>query len=211
MTTDFAHIQGSPLIASVAGEGSLRVKYGNFNFQRFNTCESLIMLKNIIGSIVFTVAVLALINFIGNAMVNPANAPQAPSPVQAEVQAKVQVPVKAEPAPVIAAVSTIAGDVAAGKKTFRRKCLGCHTMGKGDPNRTGPNLWGIVGKETGIAEGYRYSTPMRALGGVWGVKELMGFIAGPRTYLPDSKMTFAGIKKEKDRLNLVAYLATLKD
>lgn len=174
------------------------------------------MLKNIIGSIVFTVAALALINFIGDAMVNPANAPHAPSPVQADVQAPVKAEPVAEPvveaaAPVIAAANNVAGDVAAGKKTFRRKCLGCHTMGKGDPNRTGPNLWGIVGKETGIAEGYRYSKPMRALGGVWGAKELMGFIAGPRTYLPDSKMTFAGIKKEKDRINVVAYLATLKD
>ena len=180
------------------------------------------MLKNIIGSIVFTVAALALINFIGDAMVNPANAPHAPTPLQAEVQA----PVKAEPAPivepaveaaavaaapVVAAAVNVAGDAAAGKKTFRRKCMGCHTVGKGDANRTGPNLWGIVGKETGVAEGYRYSKPMRALGGVWGPKELTGFIAGPRTYLPDTKMTFAGLKNEKDRLNVVAYLTTLKD
>lgn len=166
------------------------------------------MLKNIIGSIVFTVAALALINFIGDAMVNPATAPHAPSPLQAEVQAPVKAPT-AEP--VVAAANSMAGDAAAGKKTFRKKCMGCHTVGKTDSNRTGPNLWAIVGKEIGIAEGYRYSKPMRALGGVWGEKELMGFIAGPRTYLPDTKMTFAGLKKEKDRLNVVAYLATLKD
>lgn len=174
------------------------------------------MLKNIIGSIVFTVAAIALINFIGDTMVNPANAPHATRPMQAEVQAPAKVPTvksegKAVAEPVVAAANSMESNAAAGKKTFRRKCMGCHTVGKGDANRTGPNLWGIVGKETAIAEGFRYSKPMRALGGVWGEKELMGFIAGPRTYLPDTKMTFAGLKKEKDRLNVVAYLSTLKD
>ena len=173
------------------------------------------MFKNIVGSIVFVAAVFALINFVGDVMVKPATAPHAAKPQQAEVQAPTkEAPIAetvAAPVAVAASAGVGAGDVAAGKKVFRRKCMVCHTVGKTDANRTGPNLWGIVGKETAIAKGYRYSKPMRALGGVWGPAELMGFIAGPRTYLPDTKMTFAGLKKEKDRVNVIAYLSSLKD
>ena len=184
------------------------------------------MLKNIIGSIVFTVAVFALVNFIGNVMVNPATAPHAPVVLKAEVSpapaAVKKTPVKKAaptaapvPAPVQEQVAAMtgdaAGDVAAGKKTFRRKCMGCHTVDKGDPNRTGPNLWGIIDRKKAAAEGYRYSKSMRLKGGVWSAAELKAFIAGPRTFIRDTKMTFAGIKKESDRVNIIAYLETLKD
>jgi len=179
------------------------------------------MLKNILGSIVFTAAVFALVNFIGNAMVNPVTAPHQPRAIKAQAQPQAQVPAQAQtetkavaapaaqPATQVAAMAD--GDADDGKKTFRRKCMGCHTVDKGGADRTGPNLWGIIGKEKGIAEGYRYSTPMKALGGVWSEAEIKAFIAGPRTFLPDTKMTFAGLKKEEDRADIIAYLKTLKD
>ena len=186
------------------------------------------MLKNILGSIVFTAAVFALVNFIGNAMVNPATAPHQPRPLKAAVQAQPQVQAQtetkavaeaapapeatapaAQPATQVAAMADDDDD--AGKKLFRRKCMGCHTVDKDGANRTGPNLWNIIGKEKAIAEGYRYSTPMKALGGVWSAAEVAAFIARPRVFVPDTKMTFAGLKKEEDRANLVAYLNTLKD
>lgn len=185
------------------------------------------MLKNILGSIVFTVAVFALVNFIGNMMVNPATAPHQINVQVADVQpAAAPEPTPATaPAPAVQqaveqaveqAVATAAptmgdGDVTAGSKTFRKKCLGCHTAGKDDANRTGPNLWGIVGKAKGASEGYRYSKNMNALGGVWSEEEISAFIAGPRTFLPDTKMTFAGLKNEQDRVDVLAYLKTLKD
>lgn len=192
------------------------------------------MLKNILGSLVFTVAVFVVVNFIGDVMVNPATAPHqgnlkvaevqpapAPEPVQ-ETAAPAQAPEAPAPqaaapdaapdaAPVVEQATAMAGDVDAGGNIFRKKCLSCHTAGKDEANRTGPNLWGIVDKPKGASEGYRYSKNMNALGGVWTTEDISAFIAGPRTFLPDTKMTFAGLKNEQDRANVLAYLKTLKD
>ncbi|MCR4378436.1 MAG: cytochrome c family protein [Rhodospirillales bacterium] len=191
------------------------------------------MLKNILGSIVFVVVVLALINFIGDAMVDPATSPQSPSPLKAEIQAptpesakvsdaapEADQPEEVEPEAVEPKVVepqetertiAMAGDAAAGKNIFRKKCMGCHTATKGEPDRTGPNLWDVVGRKKGASPEYRYSTPMKALGGVWNEADILGFIAGPRTFLPDTKMTFAGIKNEQERADILAFLNTLKD
>lgn len=184
------------------------------------------MLKNILGSLVFTVAVFVVVNFIGDVMVNPATAPHqsnlkvaevqpapAPEPVQ-ETAAPAQAPEAPTPqaaAPVVEQATAMAGDVDAGSNIFRKKCLSCHTAGKDEANRTGPNLWGIVDKPKGASEGYRYSKNMSAMGGVWTTEDISAFIAGPRTFLPDTKMTFAGLKNEQDRANVLAYLKTLKD
>lgn len=200
------------------------------------------MLKNILGSLVFTVAVFVVVNFIGDAMVNPATAPHqsnlkvadaepapAPEPPQeAASSTPTSTPEAASPeavtseavtpevaapvvAPATAQATAMAGDVDTGSKTFRKKCMGCHTADKGGANRTGPNLWGIVGKAKGASKGYRYSKNMSALGGVWTTEEISAFIAGPRTFLPDTKMTFPGLKSEQDRADVLAYLKTLKD
>jgi len=101
--------------------------------------------------------------------------------------------------------------VDAGYSLFKRRCLGCHTSDKGQPNRTGPNLWGIIDKPKAVAENFRYSRELKIYGGVWSEAEISKFIAGPRAMIRDTKMTFKGIKVEKDRNNIIAYLKTLKD
>lgn len=106
---------------------------------------------------------------------------------------------------------TDADPTSAGRSLFTRRCLGCHTSAKGHPNRTGPNLWNIVDKPKGQSPKYRYSLQLKLLGGVWSEDEINRFIAGPRSMIPDTKMTFKGIKIEKDRLAIVEYLKTLKD
>lgn len=191
------------------------------------------MLRNIVGALVFTVAVLALINFIGDMMVNPATAPHQPRPLRAEVvtpaaetpaqeeaqeeaaPAATEAEAEAAPPPAQEAAQEMAaavtGDAAKGASTFKGKCMSCHTAGKGEPDRTGPNLWGIVGRARASSEGFRYSTTMKAMGGTWSEADINSFIAGPRTFVPDTKMTFAGLKKAEDRANVIAYLKTLKD
>ncbi|PCI41397.1 MAG: hypothetical protein COB46_03855 [Rhodospirillaceae bacterium] len=106
---------------------------------------------------------------------------------------------------------TAVDPTSAGRSLFTRRCLGCHTSAKGHPNRTGPNLWNIVDKAKGQAPKYRYSMQLKLLGGVWSEDELNRFIAGPRSVIPDTKMTFKGIKIEKQRLAIIEYLKTLKD
>lgn len=111
----------------------------------------------------------------------------------------------------VVAANALAGDVAKGKKTFRRKCMSCHTIDKGGKDRTGPNLWGIVGRTKAASETFRYSNTLKMYGGVWSEAEIGSFIAGPRTFMRDTKMTFAGLKSAKDRADVLAYLKTLAD
>lgn len=110
-----------------------------------------------------------------------------------------------------AVVAAAGGDTDAGQKLFRRKCKACHTFEKGGKNLTGPNLWGVIGRERGSIDGFRYSVAMKNTGGTWTADEIKSFIAGPRSYLPDTKMTFAGLKKESDRDDIVTFLKSLQD
>jgi cytochrome c len=101
-------------------------------------------------------------------------------------------------------------DVAAGEATFN-KCKSCHTIDQGGANGTGPNLFGVVGHKPGSHAGFAYSEAMVALGGKigqWDDAHLSDFISAPQKYLPGTKMTFVGIKKAEERVNLIAYLRT---
>lgn len=98
--------------------------------------------------------------------------------------------------------------VAAGEKVFK-KCKACHQVGDGAKHRTGPVLNGIAGAPAGAAEGFKYSKPMTeaAEGGlVWTDEALAGFLAKPRDYMKGTKMSFAGLKKDKDIEAVIAYL-----
>ena len=139
----------------------------------------------------------------------PAPAP-APEPVVEAAPAPV---VEPAPAPVAeaSAIVAAAGDVMKGKKTFRRKCMTCHTYIKNGRNLTGPNLWDVLGRDKGKVEGFRYSKTLSLMGGTWTEDDLLSFIASPRKFVTDTKMAFAGLKKETERQNVLAFLKTLKD
>jgi cytochrome c len=70
-------------------------------------------------------------------------------------------------------------------------------------------MYGVVGRAAGSVEGYKYSKAMAGSGLVWDAETLNGFLEKPKKYLKGTKMSFAGLKKEKDRANVIAYLATL--
>ena len=97
-----------------------------------------------------------------------------------------------------------------GQAAFKR-CTTCHTPDKGGRNMTGPNLWGIIGRQKGGADDYNYSAAMKSKGGEWTYEELANFIHDPRGYIPGNKMAFAGIKDEAEIADLLAYLRTLSD
>jgi cytochrome c len=96
-------------------------------------------------------------------------------------------------------------------KSIAKVCMACHTLQKGEPNKIGPNLWGVVGRPRASEPGYDYSAAMRAKGGSWTYDELNKFLTGPRNYIPGTKMTFAGLDKEQQRADVIAYLRTLSD
>lgn len=97
-------------------------------------------------------------------------------------------------------------------KKLAVKCLQCHTFSKGEAQKVGPNLWGVVGGHHGHAQGYSYSEAIqKTLDKTWTFEALNEFLFNPRQYLPGTKMTFVGLKKAQDRANLIAYLRTLSD
>lgn len=97
-----------------------------------------------------------------------------------------------------------------GERVFRR-CQTCHTTDNGGPNKVGPNLWGIVGHERGKRPGFGYSAALEAAGGAWDYDHLNEYLANPSAALPGNKMSFAGLRKDIERADVVAYLRTLSD
>lgn len=94
-----------------------------------------------------------------------------------------------------------------GKKYFK-KCKACHSIEEGK-KKLGPSLFGIVGREAGSVEGFRYSKPMAAADFIWNEETLTGFLKNPKKYMKGTKMSFPGVRKEADMANLLAYLNTL--
>ena len=110
---------------------------------------------------------------------------------------------------VAAVAAAVAGDAGAGEKVFR-KCKACHAVEAGK-NRVGPSLHGLIGRDIGSADGFSYSSALGDKGGVWSVEEIDAFLADPKGYAPGNKMTFAGLKKEKDRQNVIAYIESISN
>ena len=96
------------------------------------------------------------------------------------------------------------GDAAKGKKVFN-KCKACHNADK-ETNKIGPHLVGLFGRKAGSLEGYSYSDAMKAADIVWSAETLATYIEKPKDFVPGTKMTFAGIKKEDQIEDLIAYL-----
>jgi cytochrome c len=118
----------------------------------------------------------------------------------------------AEAAPAVSLGTLLASaDATKGQAVFKA-CAACHDVAKGGPNKVGPNLWDIVGRPHGVHEGFAYSEAMAALKDKpWDYAALNEFLLAPKKAIPGTKMAYGGLKKDADRANLLAYLATLSD
>jgi cytochrome c len=105
-------------------------------------------------------------------------------------------------------------DAGAGETVFK-KCASCHTPEKGGPNKVGPNLWDVVNRPVASHEGFSYSAGMTTFSEghkvVWDYDHLSFFLEAPKKHVPGTAMGFAGLKKDDERANLIAYLRTLSD
>ena len=101
--------------------------------------------------------------------------------------------------------ATLAADVDAGKKVFR-KCKACHTLKDGGKSAIGPNLYGVVGRNAATVDGFKYSKAMKESGLVWDEATLTGYLTKPKEFLPGNKMPFPGLKKPEQIENVIAYI-----
>lgn len=105
----------------------------------------------------------------------------------------------------------LAADPEAGKLAFK-KCMACHMVGDNAKNRVGPILSGVVGRQAGTLEGFKYSAAMTEAGTtglIWDEATLNAYLAAPKAVVPGTRMAFAGIKDEAERADIIAYLATM--
>ncbi|MFI4987887.1 MAG: c-type cytochrome [Alphaproteobacteria bacterium] len=97
-----------------------------------------------------------------------------------------------------------------GKKAANQ-CKTCHTFGKGEAARIGPNLYGMVGEKIASRAGYQFSDALKKVDGEWTFDGLNKWLSGPQKVAPGTKMTFAGVRDEQQRADVIAYLNSLSD
>ncbi len=101
------------------------------------------------------------------------------------------------------------GDAEKGKRVFN-KCKSCHAIGEGAKNKVGPILTGIVGAAAGQNADFKYSDALLAKaeeGLVWDEEALAAYLTKPKDFIPGGRMSFAGLRKEDDIANVIAYMA----
>lgn len=110
--------------------------------------------------------------------------------------------------PQIASISAKLGtaDPVRGQVVFARNCGGCHHIESQKGAKTGPNLWGVVGRQKASVEGFSYSEALKSWGGSWSYEDLNAFLWGPKITAPGVRMQFVGIEDETDRTNLIAFI-----
>jgi cytochrome c len=166
-------------------------------------------LNKILGALLGTCLVLLSINFSANAIFAPVK-PEKPGFDIAVKESDSKGPAAAaEPSKPIEELLASAS-IDKGQNSAK-VCLTCHTFGKGEGAKIGPNLFNIVGRDKASFAGFNYSAGMKSKGGKWTYDDLNTFLTDPKKFVPGTAMGFAGIQNDAQRANVIDYLHTLAD
>jgi cytochrome c len=129
-----------------------------------------------------------------------------------EVAAKEEQPAEAkgEPAAGVQAFNSVLASASAERGAqIAKPCEICHNLQEGQGPKIGPHLYGVVDRPVASVAGFNYSAALKAKGGKWTFAALNKWLTDPRTDVPGTAMTFAGLSSEKQRADVIAYLDTL--
>ncbi|MDP1752816.1 MAG: cytochrome c family protein [Reyranella sp.] len=165
---------------------------------------------NTVAGCVLASALFAMVvGKVSNAVVHPHKLDKPAIAVVDEAPTAVAAAPAAELAPI--GPKLAGANAEAGKAIFMKQCFTCHTTDKGGANKVGPNLWGIVDRKKASHEGFSYSSALQAKGGEWTYEDINHMILKPTAFVKGTKMAFAGLPKEQERADVIAYLRTMAD
>ena len=165
-------------------------------------------LNQIIAAVLLTFVVIFVINKSSD-VIYKVEAPKAVLKVEKKVVSQTSEATSAEGTADIKILLAM-GSVDHGEKIFSA-CKSCHSIKKGGGNKIGPALWGVLGRQIGSINDYKYSKAFAEFGGEWNLENMNSFLIKPKDYIKGTKMSYAGLKKEKDRASIILYLNEYSD